>query len=51
MGMERPTIHEIHDAINKSEMTTMEYSNWRLDEIPEKYFQKTFMQRVAGMLD
>lgn len=46
LGEERPTIHEIHDAINTSEISIMEYSNWKIEDTPDNYFQKTFMHRI-----
>ena len=50
LGKERPMIHEIHDAIKKSEISIMEYTDWRIEDTPDRYFQKTFMQRVAGLV-
>lgn len=49
LGKERPTVHEIHDAINKSEITIMEYTDMKVDDTPDKYFQKTFMSRVSKL--
>ncbi len=46
LGKKRPIILEIHDAIKESEVSIMEYSNFRLDDTPDIYFQKTFMERV-----
>ncbi len=46
LGRERPMILEIHDEIRKSEVTIMEYTSMKIDDTPENYFQKTFMQRV-----
>ncbi len=46
LGRERPTILEVHDAIKKSETTIMEYMDMRVEDTPDKYFQKTFMQRI-----
>jgi len=48
-GKERPMIHEIHDAIKKSEITIMEYSNMKVQDTPDNYFQKTFMHRAPQL--
>ncbi len=48
-GKERPMIHEIHDAIKKSEITIMEYSNMKVQDTPDNYFQKTFMSRAPQL--
>lgn len=49
LGKERPTIHEVHDAIRKSEITIMEYSGMKVEDTPDNYFQKTFMHRVPRL--
>lgn len=49
LGKERPTIHEIHDAVKKDEVTTMEYLSMKIEDTPENYFQKTFMHRASGL--
>ncbi|MFQ5901442.1 MAG: outer membrane lipoprotein-sorting protein [Thermodesulfobacteriota bacterium] len=46
LGKEMPTILEIHDAIKEAEVSIMEYSNIKLEDTPDLYFQKTFMERV-----
>lgn len=46
LGKERPTILEIHDGIKKSEISIMEYSDIKIEDTPDMYFQKTYMERV-----
>lgn len=46
-GKERPTILEIHDEIKKSEITFMQYINIRVEDTPDAYFQKTYMERLS----
>lgn len=46
LGKERPTIFEIHDAIKRSEISIMQYSDIRIEDTPDIYFQKTYMERV-----
>jgi outer membrane lipoprotein-sorting protein len=46
LGKKRPTVLEVHDAIKKSEKTIMEYSNMQMNDTPDIWFQKTFMERV-----
>jgi hypothetical protein len=47
LGKERPMVQEIHDAIKTSEMSIIEYTDMRVEETPERYFQKTYMPRVG----
>lgn len=47
LGRERPTILEIHDGIKESEISTLEYSNIKIENTPDAYFQKTFMERAG----
>ncbi len=46
LGKERPTILKVYDSINKSEISIMEYSNIKIEDTPDIYFQKTYMERV-----
>ena len=46
LGKKRPTVLEIHDGIRESEVSIMEYSDMRIEDTPDAYFQKTFMDRV-----
>lgn len=46
LGRKRPTVLEIHDGIRESEVSVMEYSDIRIEDTPDAYFQKTFMDRV-----
>ena len=45
-GKKRPTVLEIHDGIRESEVSIMEYSDIRIEDTPDAYYQKTFMDRV-----
>lgn len=47
LGKERPTRLEIHDAIRESEISILEYSNIKIKDTPEAYFQKSFMERAG----
>jgi len=49
LGRQRPTVYEIHDAIKKSDKSIMEYTKWQIQDTPNRYFQKTFMQRVGSL--
>jgi len=46
LGQKRPTVLEIHDGIRESEVSIMEYSDVKIEDTPDAYFQKTFMDRV-----
>jgi outer membrane lipoprotein-sorting protein len=46
LGKKRPTVLEIHDGIRESEVSIMEYSDIRIEDTPDAYYQKTFMDRV-----
>lgn len=46
LGKQRPTVLEIHDGIRESEVSVMEYSGLRMEDTPDAYYQKTFMDRV-----
>lgn len=46
LGQKRPTVLEIHDGIRESEVSIMEYSDLRIEDTPDAYYQKTFMDRV-----
>lgn len=47
LGQERPMALEIHDNIKKSEVIVMQYQDMRLEETPDIYFQKTYMERAG----
>ena len=49
LGRQRPTLYEVHDAIKKSDISTMEYKKWKIEDTPDSYFQKTFLQRVGNL--
>ena len=46
LGKKRPTVLEIHDGIRESEVSIMEYSDIKIEDTPDAYYQKTFMDRV-----
>lgn len=46
LGKQRPTVLEIHDGIRESEISVMEYSQIKVEDTPDAYYQKTFMDRV-----
>jgi len=46
LGRKRPTILEVHDGIRKSEISIMKYSEMKIENTPDAYYQKTFMGRV-----
>lgn len=45
-GRQRPSVLEIRDGIDSSDISVMEYRNLRLEDTPDAYFQKTYMERV-----
>lgn len=48
LGRERPTILQISDAINPSVTATLIYSNFRIQDTPEEYFQPSYLGRLAN---
>ncbi len=42
----RPNRVIIIDAIDPKQVTTMEYSDWRFQDIPDSWFQRDFMPRL-----
>ena len=49
LGKERPTLYEVHDAVKKDEITTMEYLSMKLEDTPDNYFQRSFMDRASQL--
>jgi outer membrane lipoprotein-sorting protein len=49
LGRERPTFYEIHDAVKKDEITTMEYLSMKIEDTPDNYFQRSFMDRASQL--
>ncbi len=49
LGRERPTLYEIHDAVKKDEVTTMEYLSMKIEDTPDNYFQRSFMDRASQL--
>jgi hypothetical protein len=49
LGKERPMVLEVHDAVKKDEITTMEYLSMKIDDTPDNYFQISFMDRAAQL--
>ncbi|WP_366655913.1 outer membrane lipoprotein-sorting protein [Fodinicurvata sp. EGI_FJ10296] len=46
LGRERPTVLEVHSAVNTGEVTTMRYYDMAVEVTPDQYFQRSFMTRV-----
>lgn len=46
LGVERPHEIRIEDSLKKEQYTRMLYSNVRLEEVPEAYFQKEYLLRL-----
>ena len=51
LGQERLTLLEIRDAVKHNETSIMEYSNFKIQDTPEIYFQKTSMERAGSGFD
>jgi len=49
LGRERPTLLEVHDAVKKDEITTMEYLSMKIEDTPDNYFQRSFMDRASQL--
>ncbi len=49
LGKERPTVLEVHDAVKKDEITTMEYLSMKIEDTPDNYFQISFMDRAPQL--
>jgi outer membrane lipoprotein-sorting protein len=49
LGRERPTLLEIHDAVKKDEITTLEYLSMKIEDTPDNYFQRSFMDRASQL--
>ena len=48
LGRERPTETLIVDGVDTDLVTRMQYSDYRLREIPEAWFQRDFLPRFTG---
>lgn len=48
LGVARPTVLNIADAINPAVTATLTYSNFRIKETPEAYFQPSYLGRLAN---
>ena len=46
LGVQRPHEIRIEDSLKKEQYTRMLYSNVRLEEVPEAYFQKEYLLRL-----
>lgn len=46
-GQERPSKLVLTDAIIKGQYSTIEYDNMNIQEIPEKYFSKEYLKKLA----
>ena len=49
LGKDRPTFLEVHDAVKKDEITTMEYLSMKIEDTPDNYFQRAFMDRASQL--
>ena len=49
LGRARPTLYEVHDAVKKDEITTMEYLSMKIEDTPDNYFQRSFMDRASQL--
>jgi hypothetical protein len=49
LGRDRPTLFEVHDAVKKDETTTMEYLSMKIEDTPDNYFQRSFMDRASQL--
>jgi hypothetical protein len=49
LGQLIPTVLEIKDEIQKSATSILEYSNFKLEDTPDGYFQKSFMERISRL--
>jgi hypothetical protein len=47
LGKSRPTLLEIHDHVQKSDVSLLEYWEIKEADTPDEYFQKSFMERVS----
>ncbi|NBV83498.1 outer membrane lipoprotein-sorting protein [bacterium] len=48
LGSVRPTVLEIHDAVQTNSITTLEYTDFTIDTTPEAFYQKTYMERFSS---
>lgn len=48
LGKQRPTILEISDAINPTVKATMSYSNFKIKDTPEEYYQPSYLGRLEN---
>lgn len=48
LGKERPTILQISDAINPTIKATLSYSNFKIKDTPEEYYQPSYLGRLAN---
>ena len=48
LGQQRPTILRIFDVINPTIKATLSYSNFKIQETPEEYYQPSYLGRLAN---
>ena len=48
LGKERPTILQISDAINPTTKAILSYSNFKIKDTPEEYYQPSYLGRLAN---
>lgn len=48
LGALRPTVLDIHDAVQTNAITTLEYTDFTVDTTPDAFYQKSYMERVSN---
>jgi len=48
LGALRPTLLEIHDAVQENSVTTLKYTDFTTDATPEAFYQKSYMERFSN---
>jgi len=48
LGKQRPTLLQISDAVNPTNQATLQYSNFKIQETPEEYYQPSYLGRLAN---
>jgi outer membrane lipoprotein-sorting protein len=48
LGQQRPTTIQISDAINPAMKATLTYSNFKIQDTPEEYYQPSYLGRLAN---
>jgi len=48
LGKQRPTILQINDAVNPANQATLQYSNFKIQDTPEEYYQPSYLGRLEN---